>query len=143
MRNPRTPLLTVIAVLSAIAALAAYSRLERLRGNALAGERDLGIVHRDLMAITQANGGPQIAVGRVDSNELTRRLNSAAVIAGVRDQLVDIDPGAPARVENHPATSPFERRIWWFIVVKPDLPSMPKERRSILRTMDLWYYREE
>ena len=100
MRNSRTPILAVIAVLSAIAALAAYGRLEKLRGNAFAGERDLGIVHRDLMAITQANGGTQIALVSVDSNELTRRLNSAAVIAGVRDQLVDIDPGAPARVEN-------------------------------------------
>ena len=101
MRNHRTQVLGFIVFLSLCSALVAYGRLEKSRANALADERDLRSVHHDLADIVQATGGLQIAGGRLDNpSELTRRLGSAAVIAGVRDQLVDIDPGSPAKVGN-------------------------------------------
>ena len=98
MRKHRTAILGLLVFLSLCSALAAYARSQKSRATAQANELDLLTVHRDLTDIAQANAGLQISVGKLDSAELTRRLGSAAVIAGVRDQLVDIDPNPPTRI---------------------------------------------
>ncbi len=98
MRKHRTAILGLLVFLSLCSALAAYARSQKSRATAQANELELLTVHRDLTDIAQANAGLQISVGKLDSAELTRRLGSAAVIAGVRDQLVDIDPNPPTRI---------------------------------------------
>ena len=98
MVRHRTKLLLLLVLLAAGAAFYAYTRLDRMRATALEQETNLEAVHHNLTDIAHPAGGANVAVGRLDSAELSRRLNSAAVIAGVRDNLVDIDPGAPARL---------------------------------------------
>lgn len=101
MLQYRTQLLILFVLLSACAAFWAYTRLDSLHHKALAAEGDLVSVHRNLADMANPSGrGPGVVVGRLDSAELSRRLNSAAIIAGVKDNLVDIDPSAPARLGN-------------------------------------------
>lgn len=90
----------LITLLSAGAAFWSFAHADHAKVAALADERDADVVHRCLSEISQGNGGAGIVVGRLDSAELSRRLNNAAIIAGVKDNLVDIDPGIAARVGN-------------------------------------------
>jgi len=101
MRMSRTQLLIGLVLLSGIAAAFAYMRMERRRDAALAAERDLQIVHRDLAEMQTAGGGPHVVLGKFDPQELSRRLNTAAAVAGIPDKLKDVDPNnAPVRLGN-------------------------------------------
>jgi hypothetical protein len=101
MRTHRTQLLLFLTLLAAGAAFLAFARQDQARAAALAAQRDLGQVHRQLTEIAAANsGGQHIAVGQLDAAELQSRLTAAAVDAGVLDRLVDKESGLPTRLEN-------------------------------------------
>ena len=97
----RTPILLLIVLLAAGGTFLAFMRLDKARAAALGTERDATTVHKHLTEIARANsGGPKVAVGQVESTELTRRLTAAAVEAGVLAHLVDTVSGNPTRLEN-------------------------------------------
>jgi hypothetical protein len=98
MLKQRTQLLMLFVLLSAAAAIFAYVRMDRQRDLALAAERDLQAVHRDLTDIVRARGGERIMVGRLDNSDLNRRLTTAAAQAGIADKLDMIEPGAELHI---------------------------------------------
>ena len=98
MQKQRTQLLMLFVVLSAIAAGFAYVRMDRQRDAALAAERDLQAVHRDLADIVRARGGERIMVGRLDNSDLNRRLTTAAAQAGIADKLDMIEPAPESHI---------------------------------------------
>jgi hypothetical protein len=80
-----------------------YFRMDAQRDSALAAERDHQIVHRDLVDLTTAGGtgAQRIIPGRFDPQEVSRRLNTAAAVAGIPDKLKDVDPkNPPVRLGN-------------------------------------------
>jgi hypothetical protein len=98
----RTQLLALAVLLSAGNAVFSYLRMDGQRDGALAAERDYQIVHRDLADLMAAGGGGQRVVpGRFDPQEVSRRLNTAAAVAGIPDKLKDVDPkNPPVRLGN-------------------------------------------
>ena len=101
MFKHRTQILSVVTLLASGLTLWAYGQFDHAKREALATEHDLALVHHDLTDIARRTGASaSIAVGRLDAAELSRRLNSAAVNAGVKDNLVDIDPGTSVPLAN-------------------------------------------
>jgi hypothetical protein len=98
----RTQLLALIVLLAAGGAAFGWYRMDQQRDAALAAQRDLQHVLRDLEDISgKAAGGQHVTVGRLDSQELSRRVNTAAVAAGILDKLKDVDRlGEPMRLGN-------------------------------------------
>ena len=91
----RTQLLAWAALLSGGIAAFSYVRMDHQRDAALAAERDHQIVHRDLADLTSAGGaGRSVVPGRFDPREVSRRLNTAAVVAGIPEPK-DTDPNNP------------------------------------------------
>ena len=99
----RTQLLALAVLLSGGVTAFSYVRMGTQRDAALAAERDHQIVHRDLADLTSVggSGGQRIIPGRFDPQEVSRRLNTAAAVAGIPDKLKDVDPkNPPVRLGN-------------------------------------------
>ena len=73
---------------SAVTTALAYWHMDTQRDAARAAERDRQVVHQDLADLSKggsgAGGGHQIVLGRFDPQELSRRLSTAASVAGRR-----------------------------------------------------------
>jgi hypothetical protein len=101
--HQRTQLLALAVLLIGGVAAFSYVRMDGQRDAALAAERDHQIVQHDLADLTAvgASGGQRIIPGRFDPQEVSRRLNTAAAVAGIPDKLKDVDPkNPPVRLGN-------------------------------------------
>ncbi len=98
MRDRRTLLLALIAVLAGAAAIAGYVRLDHTRSDALASERDLSAVRRDLAEVMAASGSAGVAMGKMNDSEVDRRLRQAAAVAGLSEKLRSTTAGNAARI---------------------------------------------
>jgi hypothetical protein len=97
--SQRTKLLALVALAAAVLAAFAYGWQDNRRVAAEGAQRDLAITAQDLADLARWNAGAGTdATLTADDPELNRRLRTAAVAAGVPDQLSSIDPGQPRQI---------------------------------------------
>jgi len=94
-----TRLLSVLLIAAVALLLLAWSRLDKVRAQAVASQRDLAVCTADLADIPSTTMTEDaLPPTNPEDPELNRRLRDAAVAAGVPDELVSIEPGPPHRV---------------------------------------------
>lgn len=88
MTSQKTLILALLTLLTAGGAALSYARMDRAKDDALASERDLNAVRRDLADIAAAAGnGAATTASKLDTSEADRRVRQAAAVAGLSEKL--------------------------------------------------------
>ena len=96
----RTALLGVLLLAGALAGVLAYGRMERMKEDATAAERDLVAATSSMREIARWRSSPSRAAapGAMEIPQLNARLRQAATAAGLPDA-PGSEPGSPTRLE--------------------------------------------
>ena len=113
MQSNHTKILSLATLVMLIITLWSWSRFSDHKTGAQGAAKDMKMIRQQLTGIVAARGGSgQSAVATIEPNEILRRLNNAAVNAGVKDHLVLSDPGNPSRLGNSDLSEyPFSLRF--------------------------------